>query len=77
MKNKIFFITFMLVWVSFIILNFIVPNKSFSEQENRYLSSFPKFSFKSLVDGKYTEDLNDYINDNFIARNFFLKLNSS
>ena len=77
MKNKIFFITFMLVWVSFIILNFIVPNKSFSEQENRYLSSFPKFSFKSLVDGKYTEDLNDYINDNFIARNFFLKLNST
>ena len=75
--KKIFFVTFLVLWVVLIVLNFIVPNKSFSEQENRYLSTFPEFNMKKLVNGEYTEDLNDYINDNFIFRNFFLKLNST
>ena len=75
--KKIFFVTFLSLWVILILLNFIIPNKSFSEQENRYLSTFPKFNIKKLVNGEYTKDLNDYINDNFIFRNFFLKLNST
>ena len=75
--KKIFFITFIVIWTTLILLNFIIPNKSFSEQENRFLKTFPKFEMKKLVDGKYTEDLNDYINDNFIFRNFFVKLNSA
>ena len=74
--KKIFFITFIVIWTTLILLNFIIPNKSFSEQENRFLKTFPKFEMKKLVDGKYTEDLNDYINDNFIFRNLFVKLNS-
>lgn len=77
MKKKIFFITFLSIWLILIILNFIIPNKSFSEQENRYLATLPKFDIKKLVNGEYTEKLNDYINDNFIFRNFFLKLNSA
>lgn len=75
-KDKVFFIIFIIVWILLILLNFLVPNKTFSEQENRYLASIPKFNFKDLVDGIYAENLNDYINDHFIARNFWLKLNS-
>ena len=76
MKNKIFFIIFMLVWIVLILLNFIFPKQSFSEQENRYLATIPKFNFKDLVSGKYAESLDTYINDHFIFRNFWLKLNS-
>lgn len=76
MKNKIFFIIFMLVWIVLILLNFIFPKQTFSQQENRYLAIIPKFSFKDLVSGKYPENLDSYINDHFIFRNFWIKLNS-
>ncbi len=76
MKNKIFFFLFMLVWVGLTVLNFLIPNKSFSQQENRYLASFPKFSFRDLVQGRYAEELDSYINDHFVARNFWLKFHS-
>lgn len=77
MKNKIFFSIFMIIWILLIVLNFIIPNKEFSEQENRYLAKVPAFSFEDLVNGKYAESLDTYINDHFIFRNFWLKLNST
>ena len=76
MKSKIFFLIFMLVWLILIILNFLVPSEAFSEQENRYLAEVPKFRFDDLVSGKYSEELDTYINDHFVFRNFWLKLNS-
>lgn len=76
MKNKIFFIIFMLVWIILIILNFVMPKVSFSEQENRYLAKIPKFSFEKLVNGEYQEDLESYINDHFVFRNMWIKIKS-
>lgn len=76
MKRKIFFIIFMVVWVSLIIINLLLPKKVFSEQENRYLASIPDFNFKDLVSGEYVEELDNYINDHFAFRDFWLKLNS-
>lgn len=76
MKNKIFFTVFMLVWITLIVLNFIVKSEAFSEQENRYLASLPKFTFEKLVNGKYQEEMDTYINDHFIFRNAWLKIKS-
>lgn len=76
MKNKIFFIIFMLVWIILIILNFVMPKVSFSEQENRYLAKIPKFSFEKLVSGEYQENLESYINDHFVFRNMWIKIKS-
>lgn len=75
-ENKSFFIIFMTVWILLVVLNFIIPTKSFSEQENRYMAKFPKFTFVNLVSGKYSEELNDYINDYFVFRNAWLKTKS-
>ena len=72
MNNKIFFFSFMAIWVLLIILNFIIPNKEFSEQENRPLAKLPYFTFEKLVDGKYVSQMDDYINDHFIFRNEFI-----
>ncbi len=77
MKGKIFFLIFMIIWLVLIISNFLLPNKVFSEQENRYLAKIPKFVFEDLVSGKYSEELDTYINDHFVFRNFWLKLNSA
>ena len=75
-KGKIFFLIFMIIWLVLIILNFVIPEPAFSEQENRYLAKVPEFSFEDLVSGKYSEELDTYINDHFVFRNFWLKLNS-
>lgn len=76
MKNKIFFITFISIWIILIILNFAIPNKSFSEQENRYLAKMPKFSFEQLTSGEYQKKLESYINDHFVFRNIWIKIKS-
>ena len=76
MKNKIFFIMFITVWIIIVIINFIWPKQVFSEEENRMLATIPRFSFTSFVNGDYLNGVNDYINDHFAFRNIYLKLNS-
>ena len=76
MKNKIFFTIFMMVWVIIVIINFVWAKPVFSEEENRMLATIPRFSFESFVNGNYLNGVNDYINDHFAFRNFYLKLNS-
>ena len=76
MNNKVFFITFISIWLIIIILNFIWPKQIFSQEENRMLATVPSFSLESFIDGKYLNSMNDYINDHFAFRNFYLKLNS-
>ena len=76
MKNKIFFTVFMLMWVTLIVLNFVVKSEAFSEQENRYLAKLPTFTFEKLVDGTYQEEMDTYINDHFIFRNAWIKIKS-
>lgn len=77
MKNKIFFIIFIIIWVILIVLNFFKTDKVFSEQENRMLAKLPKFSVEKLVSGDYSKELDTYINDHFIFRDEWLKINSS
>lgn len=76
MKNKIFFLIFVTVWVIIVILNFVLPKSDFSEQENRMYATIPRFSFKSFVNGEYLDGVNDYVNDHFAFRDTFLKINS-
>lgn len=76
MKHKIFFALIILVWGVLIILNFVIPNKTFSEQENRVLKTFPRFSMEKLVNGEYANELDEYINDHFVFRNIWLKVES-
>ena len=76
MKNKIFFTIFMLVWVTLIVLNFVVRSEEFSEQENRYIAKLPTFRIEKLLDGTYQEKLDTYINDHFVFRNAWIKIKS-
>ena len=55
----------------------ILPKNTFSEQENRMLASIPKFSFESLKDGSYIEDLENYLNDHFLFRDFLMGLKTT
>lgn len=71
MKKKIQLIT-VFTFCAFIgiftILNFMNPDKTFSENENRYLKQFPEFTFKKLLKNSYTSELESYLNDQFVFR---------
>ena len=76
MKNNMFFIVFISVWVTLIVLNLAIKSTAFSEQENRYLAKLPSFTFEKLVNGTYQEEMDNYINDHFIFRNSWIKIKS-
>lgn len=74
--NNVFFYMFISVWIILVILNIFTPKKEFSEQENRYLAKVPEFTFEKLISGEYSSEMNEYINDHFIFRDAWVKINS-
>ena len=59
---------------AFFLLNLILPDKEFSQQENRMLQQAPKFSFEDLFEGKFTKDFEDYVTDQFAFRDSWTAL---
>ena len=56
------------------IAHFILPDQDFSEQENRYLSQFKAPTLNTLRSGKFMEDFEDYITDQFPLRDQWIQL---
>lgn len=52
----------------------LLPDKKFSEKENRNLAQRPAFSVTALKSGEYTSDMNTYIADQFPLRNLWIRL---
>ena len=77
MKNKIHTVTvclFVALLFGFSIAFLILPDNSFSEQENRSLRTFPSFSTQKLADGSFGEEINDYFADQFPLRDTLVGL---
>lgn len=58
----------------FFLLNIFVPDRDFSEQENRSLQTRPQFSLEALFGGKYTTDFEKYCSDQFVLRDQWIAL---
>lgn len=58
----------------FFLLNIAVPDRDFSEQENRSLQTRPEFSFESLFKGKYMTAYEKYCSDQFVLRDRWISL---
>lgn len=65
---KIFSLIISFITLSFTILFIIYPKKEMSENENRYLESFPIFTLNNLFNGNYISNIEKYINDHFPYR---------
>lgn len=50
------------------------PSRDFSEQENRYLSQFKAPTFETVRSGKFMEDFEDYVTDQFPLRDQWIQL---
>lgn len=73
-KNKVFCLIFMIFLVAFLVLSVITPDKDVSESERRKLTQAPKITFKTVFNGKYYEELDKYLVDQFPFRDNFRKL---
>lgn len=58
--------------IVFSILLFTLPKHTFSEDENRYLEKFPKFSLETIQNGTFVKSLENYTSDHFPFRRTFL-----
>lgn len=65
---------FVLFITAFFAVNLALPDREFSEQENRSLQQFPAFSLSDLASGKFTSDFEDYTTDQFAMRDFWITL---
>ena len=72
--NLLLLIALSVVIVAFSVSFFIKEAKSFSEQENRSLQTFPKFKLSKLIDGTYTEQLHDFYSDQISLRSIMIEL---
>ncbi len=71
MQKKINYITsilFVALLFGFAIAFWVLPDVSFSEQENRSLRTLPKLQANALISGDYASEMNDYFADQFPMR---------
>ncbi|MBP3871045.1 MAG: hypothetical protein J6E46_08730 [Faecalicoccus sp.] len=57
-----------------LIVNVVTPDQSFSASENRSLAQFPKYNIYSLMNGDYTQKINNWFSDQFVGRSFLVKV---
>lgn len=67
-RSKWTVIIFLILLGGLAVGNLLTPTRTFSEQENRYLQTFPTFSTNALVKGTFTADFDQYITDQFFFR---------
>ncbi len=56
------------------VLFWVLPDRSFSEQENRGLQTAPSFSLENLVSGRFLREVNSYFSDQFPGRDLWVGL---
>lgn len=72
-KTEIFTIILFLAVIFVFAGSFLVlPDTEFSQDENRVLQGFPKFSAERLIDGTFNSEIGKYYADQFPARNLFV-----
>ncbi len=59
--------------VLFGVFTLLGRDKPYSEDENRYLAGAPKLTFSSLADGKFMENTESWLSDQFFLRSLWVK----
>lgn len=67
-------VLFCLFIFGFGIAQLIIPDRTFSEQENRYLAQFKAPTLSTLKSGAFMESFEDYITDQFPLRDGWIQL---
>ncbi|MEG1447999.1 MAG: DHHW family protein [Oscillospiraceae bacterium] len=60
----------------FTLFDMFVPERAFSEIENRYLATKPKATVKTVFDNSFSKKYETYINDQFVLRDGWINIKS-
>lgn len=74
MKEKKLPMLFIVVLGALSISNILIPSKSFSSKENRYLQQIPKLTYDNVVSNKFSAEFELYASDQFIWRDKWIGL---
>lgn len=66
----VFFTAFLGV---FFVLHLMMPDRSFSEEENRSLTQMPRFSLQAIASGSFMSEFDTYATDQFPWRQFWIE----
>lgn len=67
----------MTVLLVILVLCIALPDKEFSEQENRKLEAFPSINVQKIAEGTFMREFETYSSDNVVGRDFWMKLKNS
>lgn len=73
-SQRITAVIFCAFLAGFGILHIVLPDREFSPVENRTLAQAPDFSWKTLLDGSFTSDMETYLEDQFPLRDGWMGL---
>ncbi len=73
-KLKVNVIIFFALLVLLPIITIILPKREFSENENRYLETFPKPSVTTITDKSFMNDFESFFSDHFLFREGWIQL---
>ena len=72
MRNKVITVLFCLLLTAGIGTSIIIPDKYYSENEKRTLRQLPILSFDSILSGKFGNETESYLADQFPARDMWV-----
>ena len=75
--DRAFVILFAALILLVSVLFWAIPDREFSETENKDLTQVPTFTIDRLLDGRYTADIADYMADQFPGRDFFIRVKAA
>lgn len=68
----IYSVLFLLALFAVPLITLLSEDKTFSENENRYLTRKPRLSFEEILSGSFMQDTEEYVRDQFPGRDFFI-----
>lgn len=75
--SKILGIAFLAIIFGMLIMGILLPDQKNSSEENRSLQTLPTFRLSEYLDGRFESKVEDYVNDQFPARNQFIKVKAA
>ena len=75
--DHVFVILFAALILTMSVLFWAIPDRTFSETENKDLTQIPSFTWDALLDGSYTARIADYMADQFPGRDFFIRVKAT
>lgn len=75
--NLFLLVSLALIMAFFSLSYIFIEEKSFSEDENRSLQTFPKFTPEKFINGTYTHQLHNYFSDQINLRNGMIEIKAN